>query len=84
MNEYLVEAYQPRLDAKARRALVERARAAADAISVDGARVSYLRSIFVPADETCFHLFEATSAQDVRAATEWARLSAQRIVEVFA
>jgi hypothetical protein len=45
--------------------------------------VRYLRSIYVPADEMCFHLFEAASVEEVRAASELAGLSAQRIVETL-
>jgi hypothetical protein len=30
-----------------------------------GRRVAYLRSIFVPSDQTCFSLFEAPSAEEV-------------------
>jgi hypothetical protein len=43
--------------------------------------VRYVRAIFVPEDETCFHLFEAASPDAVYAASERAGLSAQRIVE---
>jgi hypothetical protein len=58
-----------------------RARRAAAQLAEAGTEVRYLRAIFVPADETCFHLFEAASADAVRAASERAGLSAQRIVE---
>jgi hypothetical protein len=81
MGEYLVEAYQPRLGDEARVELVARVRAAADEMTRDHVPVRYVRSIFVPEDETCFHVFEAGSAGAVRIASERAGLSAQRIVE---
>jgi hypothetical protein len=48
-----------------------------------GARngVRYLRSILIPGDETCLHLVEAASAEQVAAAFEQAGLVADRIVE---
>jgi hypothetical protein len=79
MTSFLVEAYTPAMinlvevEARARRAAAQLAEA--------GTEVRYLHAIFVPADETCFHLFEAASADAVRAASERAGLSAQRIVE---
>jgi hypothetical protein len=79
MTSFLVEAYTPgminlvEVEARARRAAAQLAEA--------GTEVRYLHAIFVPADETCFHLFEAASADAVRAASERAGLSAQRIVE---
>ena len=45
-----------------------RARAACDELSRQGTRVRFLRSIFVPEDEACFHLYEAVSADAVREA----------------
>lgn len=44
--------------------------------------VSYRHSTYVPADETCFCLFEAPSAQAVEAANARARLPFERVVEV--
>jgi len=41
-----------------------------------------LRSILVPEDEICFHLFEAESADSLASAIAGAELRAQRIVEV--
>jgi hypothetical protein len=56
-------------------------RAAADA---PGPRlpVRYLSSILMPADELCFHLFEAPSVESVRAASERAGLEPIRVIEV--
>jgi hypothetical protein len=47
----------------------------------DGTAVRYLRSILIPGDETCLHLVEADSAEDVAQAFEQAGLAADRIVE---
>ena len=47
----------------------------------DGTSVRYLRSILIPGDETCLHLVEADSAENVADAFEQAGLAADRIVE---
>jgi hypothetical protein len=47
----------------------------------DGKAVRYLRSILIPGDETCLHLVEADSAEQVAEAFEQAGLTADRIVE---
>jgi hypothetical protein len=59
---------------------VERARAAA-ALSTDGSAVRYLRSIVVPGDETCLHLFEAPDAAAVRQACKRVGIGLDRLVE---
>jgi Protein of unknown function (DUF4242) len=78
---FLVEAHEPRSRAGTLSELEARAGAAAADLSSVGTAVRYVRSFFVPEDETCFHVFEATSADAVRAASERAGLAAQRIVE---
>jgi hypothetical protein len=40
-----------------------------------------VRSIFVPEDETCFHIFESSSKDAVLAATERAAFAFARIAE---
>jgi hypothetical protein len=81
----MVEAYEPNPIAIALRAeVVEALRRAAEEVSTDGAPVRYLRSILVPADETCFHLFEAPSEAAVRAAAVRADVVCTRIVEAVA
>jgi hypothetical protein len=74
MPNYLVESYaaQGAID-DAR----ERARLAAEL----GDRVRYVRTTFLPGDETVFHLFEAPSADALRRAGRRAALEYQRIVE---
>ena len=44
----------------------------------------YLRSIFVPEDETCFFLYEAASADAVCQAVRGAALAFERVVEAVA
>ena len=79
MLSFLVETYTP---AAAVLAEIEaRARRAASELQQAGTPVRYVHSIFVPGDETCFHLFEALSADAVRDTSERAGLSPQRIVE---
>lgn len=80
MKTYLGEAYLPRSRAAALDEAVKRLQASAG--PADGApAVRYVRSTFVPEDETCFHIFEADSAEAVRKAGERASVTFDRIVE---
>ena len=75
---FLVEAYAPATSEVT--ALTRQAEAAA--ASQVGASIRHIRSILVPEDEICFHLFEAGSVDIVARAIGNADLRAQRIVEV--
>jgi hypothetical protein len=79
--QYLVELYVPRSD----RAAVERCAGDADRaareLARDGTPIRYLHSIFVPEDETCLLLFEASSVDDVREAARRAGLASGRLTE---
>ena len=77
MTEYLLELYAARSDAVDQD--TERARLAAEEHTRQGTPVRYLRSIFVPDDETCFLIFEAGSADAVRAVAERADLSFEHV-----
>jgi hypothetical protein len=81
MHEYLVEVYVPRNGAAGVHQAAARARETAQQLCGEGMAVRYVRAIFVPEDETCFHVFEATSPEAVRAASERAEFPAQRIVQ---
>lgn len=83
MPEFLIELYVARTDARAVEAAGEQARLAAEALTAEGRPVRYLQSLFVPAEETCFHLYESGSLEDVRAAVARAGLPHQRIVEAL-
>jgi len=79
VSKYLVEVYAP---APAELAEVEEPVRRAAAESARGRqRARYLRSILVPGDQMCFHLFEASSAEAVREAAQLAGLAYARIVE---
>jgi len=77
---YLVETYMPRSRAEQARAYGRRACVAAEELSDEGVPVRYVRALFLPADETCFLLFEAASAVAVEAVSRRARLGGARIV----
>jgi Protein of unknown function (DUF4242) len=73
MPEYLVELYSNSADADL----------AALARLDDRNPVRYLRSILIPGDQTCLHLVEAASAEQVAGAFEEVGLKADRIVEAL-
>jgi hypothetical protein len=81
MAEYLIETYVARTDTDAVGRGGILARIAAEELVREGTAVYYLRSIFVPEDETCFYVYEADSVDAVRAAAERASLPAARVLE---
>ena len=82
MPSYLVETYIPRSRADDAHEVARRACAVAEAMSAEGTAVRYIRTAFVPADETCFHFFEAASDDAVEEACRRAGISSARIVPV--
>ena len=80
MSEFLVEVYvsrhvtpiAPRIDELSR---------AAEQLTREGTPVCFVRSILVPADETGFYLFQASSVDAVRDAVTRAGLRVERISE---
>ena len=80
MPSYLVEVYLPRSRADQARATARRARVAAEQLTREGTAVNYVRTTFLPEDETCFHLFEAVSADAVEEAGRRAKLGRARAV----
>jgi hypothetical protein len=57
------------------------ARSAAEQLTSEGTLVQFVRSIFVPEDETCIHLFRAESVDAVRAVAARASPAVERIAE---
>ena len=80
MPSYLVEVYLPRSRADEARSAGRRARAAAEELAREGVPIRYVRTTFLPDDETCFHLFEAASAEVVQEASRRAALGRARIL----
>lgn len=83
MPDYLVEVFQPSLRESDVAAISARARLAAEELTREGIPVGYLRSIYVPGDESCFHLFVGPSLAAVTEASRRAQLEPQRIVEAL-
>ena len=80
MPSFLIEVYLPRSSADEARGTACRARAAAEQLTLDGTAVHYVRTSFLPDDETCFHLFEAVSADAVEEVSRRAELRRARVV----
>ena len=80
MPSFLVEAYLPRSQPDEAQAAGRRTRAAANALSREGTPVRYVRTTFLPDDETCFHLVEAVSTEVVEELSRRAELGHTRIV----
>ena len=74
MTEYLVELYVAQGDHLAAQQHAERAEQASADLTREGQVVRCVRSIFVPEDETCFLLYEASSAELVAEAMRRAGL----------
>ena len=83
MAAYLVEMYAPPQSPQARADLVARVHAAAAALSDGGFPVRHVRAIFLPDDETCFHLVDAPSAEVVHEVFDNARVSFTRITQAL-
>ena len=78
---FVGETYVSRTNAPDLPAIDERIRDAAAALAGTEACVRLDASIFVPADETCFHVFTAASAEAVRAAGASAAFPFDRVSE---
>lgn len=83
MSTFLVEVYAPGVKQPGFMAVVGRLRRAASSLADEGIGVRYLRGILLPAEETCFHLFDAPSAAAVAEASRRAELDHERVVAVI-
>lgn len=82
MPKYLVERHLPGFTSEQVTAAAAAASMTTDAMTTEGTPVRYLRSTFIPGEDKCYCLFEASSSEIVRDANVRARLPLQRIVEV--
>lgn len=81
MAEFLVELYVSCADPSSVGFQTARARWAAVDVALAGSPIRLLRSIYIPAEETCFLLYEAASLDVVREAARRAGLSVDHIAE---
>jgi hypothetical protein len=81
MTEFVVELYVSKTNCAAIEAGWECLNRAAAELAAEGKPVRLMRSIFVPEDETCFVLIEATTAETAREIARRAALPVERVVE---
>jgi hypothetical protein len=81
MKSYVVELRLPTGDATELAAAGERARTAAEQLSREGTAVRWVRSVYLPEEETCLLVFEAPTPEAVDRAGRRAALTYARIVE---
>jgi len=81
MTEFIVELYVPRNDCDAVAAVATRLTEAAAELTAEGRIVQFVRSIFVPADETCFLLVQGDTADDVRETARRAGVPVDSVAE---
>ena len=79
MPDYCLELYLAGGSPAALEEAAGRARAAAESFGACGRSVRYLRSTYLPEDETCLHFFAAASDEDVAEAARQAGLTGNRI-----
>ena len=82
MTEFIVEMYLPNANGVAAADAAVQARSAAEQLTREGTPVRYLCALFMPGDETCFHLFEALSAGAASLAATRAGLPIDRVAPV--
>jgi Protein of unknown function (DUF4242) len=81
VTSYVAHLQFPAGDATRLAAAGERARSAAEQLTRDGTAVRWVRSVYVPEDETCLLVFEAGTPEAVEQAGRRAGLTYERIVE---
>jgi hypothetical protein len=79
-EKFLVERYLKQSDGRNQRAFADALRRSARELTREGTPVCYVRSIFLPGDETCFDLYLASSAEAVREAARRAGVRFERVV----
>lgn len=81
MQEFVAEQYLAASHSDVAAGRAAAARRAAEQLTSEGTPVHFVRSIFIPEDETCIHLYRAESMDAVRALAVRASLTLERITE---
>lgn len=81
MPEFVAEQYFARTDTAGASRASRSARSAAEQLAREGTPVELVRSVFVPEDETCIHIYEADSLESVLLAADRAALEFERVAE---
>lgn len=81
---YMAECFSPGLREHAVNEAADRIRASAAELSGAGLGVALTGTIFVPADEMVFYVFDGDSADVVRTACERAQVQFERVIESVA
>ena len=80
MKSFIVEAYVPCSQSADAHAAALALAAVADELTRTGTKVRHVATTFLPDDETCFHLFEAASAEAVEEVSRRAGLGERRVL----
>jgi hypothetical protein len=80
---YIVEVYEPRTGAGGCAAAAARASSVTEEMRAEGTEVRFLRSLFIPCDETCLYVFEAASLVEVTRAAAQTGIRPGRVVEAI-
>lgn len=83
MPRFIVEQYLPGVTLSQVITTAERAKLASARFSSGGTAVRYLRTTYIPEDESCFCLFDGPDADSVRKVNELAEIPFERIVEAL-
>jgi hypothetical protein len=81
---FVIESYMSRTGTGALDTAAANLRAAIAGLPLSAGRVRYLRSMFVPDDEICFHVIEAPSLEVAVEAARLAGLTPERVVKAEA
>jgi hypothetical protein len=84
VSEFLVEVYVSRATTAFESSQPENLSRAAEQLSREGRPVRFVRSFFVPEEETCFYLFESQTSEAVREAVIRAGVPCDHLVEAAA
>jgi Nickel responsive protein SCO4226-like len=84
MHEFVAEQYFSRTDVAGAGRARGAAQHAAEELASDGVAIEFVRSIFVPEDETCIFIYEADSLEIVQLSAERGGLAFDRILQAAA